>query len=530
MQKEFLGKHVIKTVKLFVGIVVVMGMVIGCGSKTDDKQKEETNNSSTIQETQTKDEEQVVNTEAESLNSLVERRFIKQPMTPYKIGSPTWVYGENVFEFLKHPHNYDNMINMDGSLAIIGGDSQYFQIKNGNIDYIDMNISNIIVATVGRKLTYQNELGEVILYDAQSRAANKIASAGIPIAISPDGNSVVYCKDSDYYVYSNNQVFEIGNDIRIVAISDSAKYIYYIKEQGDSNELYVITNISEHKKIADHAHGCYLNKDQTQLLFWANGSYYYVEGDGDKIDLGETEYWDFMLVPKHTWYQKLQFEKWNSELEIYTYFLYTKCGTDNLLNQFYYNESNGILYYVNEKGSIKKIEENLTDVKISQNGRSIYYLKNNELYYLMDTKLSNPTLVVANVSSFIIQSETEVYYKDLSNTFCYKKSNKEAMVIAENVYFEGITYNDNVIFITDFRNKSGNLYYSKNGSEKGLIAENVSHVRTYLGATYYYGNYYQETNSFGTFDKCNFYFVTEDMNSKLLVDGCSYSVAKEGIY
>lgn len=153
--------------------------------------------------------------------------------------------------------------------------------------------------------------------------------------------------------------------------------------------------------------------------------------------------------------------------------------------------------------------------------RCIYYTKNNELYYFIDSNVSKPIFLEDNVSSFIIQSEDEVYYKDLSGTLWYKKGTEEPRWIADNVSFEGLAYDGTIMFIADYSNNSGKLYYSRKGREKTLIGENVSSVSFSGGAIYYCANFWEETNSLGTLCRCDLYYITENMHSKLLLENIS---------
>ena len=418
-------------------------------------------------------------------------------------------------------------INLNNGKMLFEVGGELYLISENGIEEIDYNVNQFELSVMENKIVYLTKDENVILFDIATNEKKKICKInGNIFAISPDGNSFAYSDNNIAYVYTNGNVVEVGKNSQIINISNSAEYIYYFK----NDSCYLMTGSEEHKQITKNINVNFIfNENHTELVFYEDGYMYIVE-NGNKqqilnspLNTGGID----LVVPEYTIKHSKSliektFEEWDNELGIYVYWSPSVItyATKDLLEKFYIEGAS--LFFIDKDKNLQLITDKVNQEKISKDGSCLFYSKNNSLYKVEKNDFTNPIILAENVKFFYITSNSkEIYYVDTSMVLWYKKETENPKKISENIsIYAGIytTYDDYVIFITDYNssNANGKLYYSKNGIDKELITDNVCKIIVENGATYYYKNYNHEKRS------VELYRTVDTMNFDLLLDDVRY--------
>ncbi|MBQ7445470.1 MAG: zinc ribbon domain-containing protein [Clostridia bacterium] len=126
------------------------------------------------------------------------------------------------------------------------------------------------------------------LYVFDGKTSKKVKDGAIPTAFSPDGNSIGYYEFNDddeiigHYMV-NGKEYDLGKNRRVFAISNNAKYVYFIKESGEGSiSFYVMKNGNEDdavKLFTSESYSSYsgilmFNRDLSQILYEKEGKSY----------------------------------------------------------------------------------------------------------------------------------------------------------------------------------------------------------------------------------------------------------------
>jgi hypothetical protein len=113
-------------------------------------------------------------------------------------------------------------------------------------------------------------IGDLYLYDVSAQSPVKLASnvlaADNYICISPDGKSVGYIGDYEFfmdsyvnvpsdefigYVYVDGEIMELGEQCYPVALSNNADFLYYFEVNDAGTDLYVKYGGTKEKTVSD---------------------------------------------------------------------------------------------------------------------------------------------------------------------------------------------------------------------------------------------------------------------------------------
>lgn len=411
----------------------------------------------------------------------------------------------------------DSSYSMNGEKGVyLLSDNRLIMVENTDVIEIAEEVQSFTLADGGNMIAYCDMDNTLFIYDCESMLTEKIANrvSTDNFRLSPQGKAVAYVdqeSESKLCVYFNHEICEIGKDLFPIAIPDSAEYIYCYNTQNDG--IYVKYLNGESKKLATNDGWIFnLNKEHTQLQFLSNDSWYVSEEGKDKIRLFDNcDSATYMPVPLTGYVLEAMSNGRMGTLSK---------GVSDLSDAFYISsDSNGIsdLYYVDNEWNSELIEENITVIKIDKTGKDVCYLKENRLFKIEDGKYKNPFWVTDNVTNFAMTSDGEaIYYIDEDETLWYKKGREEGKRIADEVSNKNlyITYDDYVLFLTDYSNESGILYSSYQGKEKERIADDVSEVIVTNKFTEYRTNYDYESGTsdlYGANKKTEFTLILENV-------------------
>lgn len=375
-----------------------------------------------------------------------------------------------------------------------------YTLSKSKLTKVEEDVTNIFaVADTGKAFAYKNSDG--ILYFYSNGKTTKVAEDAYNVIISPDGKSIVYSvtdeDDKVLYYFNGKKSQEIGENITAKALSNGGKYVYYTKEDGD---LYVASakKPENSEKIASSNSGkkpeiVVTNKDCTQIIYSLGDKSYFVnKGNVEKkVKVANTSYMR----------------------------LFTPDGAtgkaDDLRKQFYIGD-NDDLYYVNKKAESEKIASSLSGYQMSEDGKTVYYSKGEDLYILKTNKINNAEKIADDSYDFkMLSNGKAAYYVDDSNTLFYIKGKGKSKRVTDDVSRLTVTHDGIALFLKDVDKEKGDgtLYYTKNGGKVKKIADDVYSIYATPYATYYLTNFDSKDYSF------DFYLAKSGTKFKVVAKG-----------
>jgi hypothetical protein len=301
------------------------------------------------------------------------------------------------------------------------------------------------------------------------------------MAISPDGKSLAYTVEDDEYeielfVWSSGKATCLGKDFEPVAVSNGAKYIYFISEE---KSLYVASADKEKSKLCGDVTGVRLfNRDCSEIIFTSEDKTYISINGAEKVSLGKADF-SYPLLPRYA----------------VTSGGNTKVGSiiykDSLLGQAYYaRSSDGFdIVTLNKKCEVEKLFSDV-NANLADDEKTITYMKGDSVYKGKLNKANDAQKIVEDeVVSFIATSDGKAfYYITEDDELMYKKGNADPKKISDDVRRMSISGDDVLFFLADYSSDSGTLFASSNGKEKVKIADDVMSVTSNAKAIIYYAN------------------------------------------
>jgi hypothetical protein len=281
------------------------------------------------------------------------------------------------------------------------------------------------------------------IYDVSKKKSKEVDRDvyGDYLTISVSGETVAYAKnyddgEFDTYVagYSDSAKKIDSKSRRPVAVSNNGKKAYLL----DSGDLYYYNGKESEKIEKDVSSSFWTNSDLSELVFTKNGNTYFCRPgkDAEKIDSASI-------------YSIIYPESYGTgTLGSSTQAL----GNDTIKGQVVYN-NDGKLLWVNKKASdMVKIDSNVYDVKMSEDGSAIVYISGNRIYRVSKFKESMDSELVyedEDIYSLAVSDDLKkIYgYSYEDDTVYYIKGSNKAEKISEDV--DSFAFNS----------KDGKLYF-----------------------------------------------------------------------
>lgn len=373
-------------------------------------------------------------------------------------------------------------IAMDGTSAMaLGEDGTLYYVDTKEMTVVKEDVEGFILAATGKGALYIDVDGAIWLYNCKNEKAEKIVEdAEVEAAvIAPDGASAAYAtveenddgeQETEAFLYLKGESSSIGKNIMPVAMSNSGKYVYALNNE---NELYVVPNGKEKEKLATDLSSGYiiLNADHTQIGFATQDERIYIsDKGGEKVKLLNSPSCS-PVAPTNT----AVFYSYNT----ITYDIKTFGG--NVVSM------SDAVYFVDDKFETEKISNIDGSVMITDDGKTVVYQKNQDLYRAEVSKPEDAVKLADDIVSFNMTSDgKKVYYINEDEELWCKNGSSDSVKIADDVYNIVITSKDVALFLGDYNSSSGGTLYScKNGKSKDKIAEDVTSVRTGAKTAYY---------------------------------------------
>lgn len=236
--------------------------------------------------------------------------------------------------------------------------------------------------------------------------------------ISPDGKIVTYTLyDEDklevegYYFDGKNT--SLGKDVVPVAISNGAKYVYYIKK--DSFYVQKGANRDSKNKLGENIYRYIFNTDLSQIVYNYNEKSYISCNGGEKNSL--TGSMSNFLTPDGT---------------VADYYV---IGVSSFADTYYYTTSSNIVH-INGKFETNNVVKNVNNPQLMNDGKTIIYQKSDRVHKIDGTKenAKDIELVEKDVVNFIAVSDgSAIYFINDDDELFYQKGKGKPVKVGEDL-------------------------------------------------------------------------------------------------
>lgn len=396
----------------------------------------------------------------------------------------------------------DKEYNLDQDEVLVrtkdsSGTVNYYLVTKKNVTLVTSGpVNDITMAAEGGKVYYIDEEYELNLFDGKK--SKKIDSNVGGVVVSPKGSAALYAKNEDeyttddvdveepdedeLYMYNGKKSTKLGKRYVPIALSDNCKYMYVAKTDDESYEtsLYKINSKGETSKISANASDFSFNRDCTEVLFESGDNTYISIKGADKVKLFSGEISDVLTA--------------------YTY-LDGTCSLKSFVGMYCASSPDSDyasnVYKIGKKGTTTKIKSNVYCPQISDDGKTLVYLKISTSSLLtVNARLcsekvgSDNSITISdelNLSGdvpFAVSSDfSYIYYIDDGDTLYYTdiKGKKKTKIADDVEEIEGMMQNDRLFFSDE-----DNTLYSVVGKKaKTKVAYDVENFYTSGSKAYY---------------------------------------------
>ncbi|HHU72815.1 MAG TPA: zinc ribbon domain-containing protein [Clostridiales bacterium] len=373
-----------------------------------------------------------------------------------------------------------------GTLYLIDSEGKK-EIDDDVISYVISDNGNSVAYF--KDYDYDENTATLMLYDGKK---SKEIEDDIPvyhgnasIVISPNGSAVAYLEyeDDEYtgYISVNGKSPEkLGKNKICIALSDNAKYVYYIKFDpiDYKSEIYVKSN-DDTKLVPDtmSLDEIFFNKDYSQIIFsYDYKTYISVKGNDKKKLFGDSS---TLLLPSNT-----QIKDNGDGIQV----VGIKTFADMLL------KTESEIYYLNGKFDANRLTRGYDRVVISHDMEQVAFTDYSGNLYLIDKiRVKDPVEIeldkAEDVTNLVYSDNGKrIYYvNEDEELYQITKSNKPKKIADDVEASRIVTLGDKLFFLVDYRD-TGALYYTT-GSNKVEVkdADEVSYLyRVGKGIIYSY--------------------------------------------
>lgn len=405
----------------------------------------------------------VLDTENECIDVIYDTKAFTIPLKDAENYSYASIVDSNSDTAVVYVRGYDEEDNTVGCVYLVDGAGSFTQILDAPQISCALAVNSTALALIDEEHT-------LLLYDGKKNT--KIADDVGTVMISPDGKTLVYTTiadadgNSEVVLYTEGKSQKIEEDMTVYSVSNKGKYIYAV---GNSNSrLYMLNAKGNSEKLQSDVTVMGVNPDGTEIAFY-NGSSVCVSVKGsEKKKLFSADY-AYRLYAVNT----------------YTYSL-TPSG---FAAHFYLDAAGNILYYVDKNFEIKKIASSVTKAYVTEDEKTVYYVKNGSIYVYKLSSEEDEKLIKDFYSYsglFAVTPDGKaIYYVNEDKELCYYNG-KETTVIEEDgdEVHSLYLHNDGTLFYLFDMNynyngdySAGDLYYYQKGGKVKALASDVYDVR-----------------------------------------------------
>ena len=384
-----------------------------------------------------------------------------------------------------------------------------YYINDKSAVKIASDVKQYKVSYFGDMVAYINTDDTMFLFTYKTGKKAKIANdiSYAHMSFSPDGKYFTYTPVEhgivgNLYLYLDGESDRIGKNMLCVGINDTGS-MYTV--DCEANTLYLYTPDGDKSKISTdlNSERMLLNCDNTELIFISNDICYITVNGGEKIRLGnyiniignfynDTGVYDYLDISTANYDFVLDTVKhgvWTFKEKSFLIFSENSVDSDDII-------------YVNEKYEAQKIADEVRNVRIKQDYKSIYYVKGSRLFLYNTNK--NTVREIANdvVDYMISDSEKYIYYINYESELWAKKGAGDYKIIADGVYSFDLSPSNTLFFLTNYDDEyRGALFLCDKKHIKVEIAKEVSGIEIDNNNVYYYVRFDELSDQYGeTYD------------------------------
>lgn len=375
----------------------------------------------------------------------------------------------------------------DGNVLYVITAKQKTQVSD------EVDSSSYKMASSGDGLIYMTVDEELYLYDVAKKKSEKITDETVyDVAISPDGKTVLYSiveeedEDDDeetykLFIYRNGKSQELAKNMHPVAVANSGKYIYAYKETEEYDlDLYSVNLKGETEKIRSEIDGFMLNKDHSEILFMSNDKTYLKVKNKEAESILSNS--GRVLLPRGVASSSFSY------------------NISSFLKQAYISD-NSVYYVKNADERYRVGKKDVTSAKISEDGKTAYYVRNDSLYRVPVKEDAEETRLAKEVDTDVYTpyevnpSGKGVYFIDDDQILRYTTKGDESDRVADDVEDITISSKGIVFYISDDQ-----LYSSKNGAKGTKVSTKDDEiVSVYNSGKYTYYTTLNDDNEMSVF-------------------------------
>lgn len=373
---------------------------------------------------------------------------------------------------------------VDGTVYSFIADETLYVVDGTDVKNIADDVKGCRLAPNGGALIFVDSENTTYYYNLSDEEKIEISSEELSsIAISPDGNTVVYAESTEsgvaVYMRNGSDKIEIDDDFesgtRVIGVSDDGDYIYImVYKKGENTydsgkyDLRVYTDAGEdYNAVASDVesgslYSTIFNYDYTQVLFNIDDKTYVSEKGEERVQISSQDV--APMVPGTA----------------------SSNGINSFFDLVYYSSDSGNIYYVDSDGVDYKLASDTRNRRINEEGDVVYYIKDGTLYSVEAEKNPKPKDLMEDVDSFEMTIDGgDIYFLEDGDLYYHEGRNSAEKIKSDVEKFdlsgEGICF-----FMCGDR-----LYMSEGGSKAESVADDVDQ----FAVTYWYAAYLVEEDS-----------------------------------
>ena len=367
---------------------------------------------------------------------------------------------------------------------------------------------------------YESGVGDLYVYDIQTKKSEQIAQeASTDFTLSPDGKSIGYTSDisiddngyvdsyKGYLCINGGKAEEIGDNLYVFAISNDAKYVYYVETDPaspDTGDLYIRHGKSDDKIGSVNLYSAfYLNNDCSELVFVKSGSTYLCADGKDKEKISDMAL-SAVVAVDGTQYSS------NNSSSVYAVTLNINSFSEQLLAVTDDSGSGTTLTYLKKDLTTEDIDDlndyyYMYNMNLESNGKTLYYLNDSgQILKYKDYRdhETDPEKIKSDediIYYIVMPDQSAIYYIDAQQTLWVQRGTSDPEEIASDVQTYSLNVSKDekgIYYICDFKAADdndeyaggGTLNYIKNTAKakSSEIADNVYSIEVHDYGTVYY--------------------------------------------
>ena len=367
---------------------------------------------------------------------------------------------------------------------------------------------------------YESGVGDLYVYDIQTKKSEQIAQeASTDFTLSPDGKSIGYTSDisiddngyvdsyKGYLCINGGKAEEIGDNLYVFAISNDAKYVYYVETDPaspDTGDLYIRHGKTDDKIGSVNLYSAfYLNNDCSELVFVKSGSTYLCADGKDKEKISDMAL-SAVVAVDGTQYSS------NNSSSVYAVTLNINSFSEQLLAVTDDSGSGTTLTYLKKDLTTEDIDDlndyyYMYNMNLESNGKTLYYLNDSgQILKYKDYRdhETDPEKIKSDediIYYIVMPDQSAIYYIDAQQTLWVQRGTSDPEEIASDVQTYSLNVSKDekgIYYICDFKAADdndeyaggGTLNYIKNAAKakSSEIADNVYSIEVHDYGTVYY--------------------------------------------